>query len=117
LGTLATSDDRGSPHFRHISCEFLHHLAVLSQHLTGIMGVSGETNDGFPHSMRRTQMATMIVAGLVVVVGAMFAMMAVAPVALEEITSRSVESKKSAPPVTFERQLPHIAPAHEAQAA
>ena len=59
-------------------------------------------------------MATMIVAALVVVVGAMFAVMAVAPVALEELTSRPVESKKSVQPVTFERQLPHIVPAREA---
>ena len=62
-------------------------------------------------------MATLIVAGLVVFVGALFAVMAVAPVALEEMTSRPVESKKSVPPVTFERQLPHIAPARDAQAA
>ena len=62
-------------------------------------------------------MATMLVAGLVVIVGAMFAVMAMAPMALEEVNSRPVDSKKSVPPVTFERQLPHIAPASDAQAA
>ena len=62
-------------------------------------------------------MATMIVVGLVVLFGALFAAMAVTPMALEELNSRPVESKKSASPVTFERQLPHIVPAHEAQAA
>ena len=62
-------------------------------------------------------MATLIVVGLVVLVGALFAVMAFAPLALEEINSRPGESKNSASPVTFERQLPHIAPANEAQAA
>jgi len=62
-------------------------------------------------------MATLIAVGLVVLFGALFAAMAVTPLAMEELNARQLESKKVATPVTFERQMPHLAPAHEVQAA
>jgi hypothetical protein len=62
-------------------------------------------------------MATMIVVALVLVFGALFAAMAVAPMAIEAVSARPIAAKRVISPVHFEQQAPRIAPAHEARAA
>lgn len=62
-------------------------------------------------------MATMMVAGILAVFGALFAAMAVTPMVLEEISPAPDESKQTPSPVSFERQLPRPVPTHDAEAA
>ncbi|MEJ7837668.1 MAG: hypothetical protein WKF81_02570 [Thermomicrobiales bacterium] len=62
-------------------------------------------------------MTTMLITGLIVIFGALYAAMAVTPMAIEEMNSEPDGARPISSPVVFERQLPRIAPETNAEAA
>lgn len=62
-------------------------------------------------------MTTLLIIGLILIFGALYAAMAVTPMVIEEMNPEPRGERPVTAPVIFERQLPRIAPETNAEAA